>query len=51
MSLARQLRRKEQLAEIKRSYCRKCGGKLYVKKGKVVCKACGEPWGKVSDRK
>lgn len=50
MSLARQLKRKQQLQEIRYSYCRKCGGKLIVRKGEVSCKKCGTEYGKVRDR-
>ena len=50
MSLVRQLKRKQQLQEIRNSYCRKCGSKLVIRKGKVSCKKCGVEYGKVSDR-
>nr|DAJ08063.1 MAG TPA: ribosome, girodazole, girolline, antibiotic complex, 50S [Caudoviricetes sp.] len=50
MSLARQLKRKQQLQEIRYSYCRKCGSRLKVRKGKVVCEKCNIDYGKVSDR-
>ena len=50
MSLARQLKRKQQLQEIHNSYCRKCGSKLVIRKGSVSCRKCGEEYGKVRDR-
>lgn len=49
MSIARQLKRKQQLQEIRNSYC-KCGNKLKVRKGKAVCDRCGVEYGKVRDR-
>lgn len=50
MSLARKLKRKQQLQEIRNSYCRKCGSKLVIRKGSVSCKKCGVEYGKVRDR-
>ena len=50
MSLARQLKRQQQLQEIRNTYCRKCGNKLVVRKGIAVCKKCGTEHGKVGDR-
>jgi uncharacterized Zn finger protein (UPF0148 family) len=50
MSLARQLKRKQQLQEIRNSYCRKCGTRLFTNNGKVICKKCGADYGKVRDR-
>lgn len=50
MSLARQLKRKQQLQEIRNSYCRKCGNKLKVRNGNVVCEKCNATYGKVRDR-
>lgn len=50
MSLARKLKRREQLSEIRNSYCRKCGYKLVAHKGMVICKKCGAEYGRVSDR-
>lgn len=50
MSLSRQLKRKQQIQEIRNSYCRKCGNKLVVRKGRAVCLKCGGEYGKVSDR-
>lgn len=50
MSISRQLRRKQQLQEIRNSYCNKCGNKLKVRKGKAVCNKCGAEYGKVRDR-
>lgn len=50
MSFARKFERKQQLQEIDNSYCRKCGRKLAVSKGKVHCVKCGEQYGKVGDR-
>ena len=50
MSLARRLKRKQQLQEIRNSHCRKCGSRLVVHKGKVFCEKCGEGYGKVGDR-
>ena len=50
MSFNRQLKRKQQVQEIRNSYCRKCGSKLYIHKGMAYCKKCGAEYGKVSDR-
>lgn len=50
MSIARKFKRKQQIDEIKHSYCRKCGNRLYVKKGKAICKKCGVDFGKASNR-
>lgn len=50
MSSSRQFKREQQLEEIRRSYCRKCGNKLVVRKGIVSCKKCGAEHGRVSDR-
>lgn len=50
MSFERKLKRKEQLQEIDNSWCRKCGTKLIVRKGVVVCRKCGAEYGRVSDR-
>jgi hypothetical protein len=50
MSSDRRLKRKQQLQEIRNSYCRKCGDKLIVTKGDVICKGCGARYGKVRDR-
>lgn len=50
MSFARQLKRKQQLQEIRNSWCRKCGEKLVVRKGAVRCEKCNAYHGKVSDR-
>ena len=50
MGLARQLKRKQPLKEIRNSWCTKCGTKLKVRKGKAVCDKCGAEYGKVRDR-
>lgn len=50
MSYARQMKRKQQIQEIRNSWCRKCGGKLVIRKGKVICKKCETEYGKVRDR-
>lgn len=50
MSFARKLKRKGQLNEVNNSWCRKCGAKLGVHKGIVICKKCGAEFGRVSDR-
>ena len=50
MSFARKFKRKQQLQEINKSYCSKCGKKLAVHNGKVSCDKCGNRYGKVGDR-
>lgn len=50
MGFKRKMRRKDQMAEIRNSYCRKCHIRLSTKNGVVICEKCGRTYGKVSDR-
>lgn len=50
MRIARKMLRKRQMDEIRHSWCVKCGGKLIVRNGDVICKRCEAPHGKVKDR-
>ena len=50
MSQYRRMKRSQQMQEIRNSWCRKCGCKLIIRRGMVVCKGCGAEYGKVSDR-
>lgn len=50
MGILRKMKRKQQIDEIKHSFCRKCGNQLCVRKGKAVCRKCGADYGKVRDR-